>query len=83
MTGETTMIRKEAELLVEDGQIEHVGLVTGIEVIAMMLHAQASPTSWLTLQPLQRNNSRLRANEVINEALYFWDSEVRKRQAPQ
>jgi hypothetical protein len=76
------LTKKEHELLVSYAQLEHVGLVTGIESIAIYLHVTSSPTSWLLITPEQRNTSRRRANEVINEALYFWDSEVRKR-APQ
>jgi hypothetical protein len=72
----------ELDLLVSHGQISHISLITGMEIVAMFMHAQISPTNWLTITPEQRNNSRRRANTTINEALHFWESEVRKAQPP-
>jgi hypothetical protein len=77
------MKKKEALLIVGDEQVAHVSLITSLEIVAMNLHSQASPTSWLLITPEQRNTSRHRANEIVNEALYFWETEARKRQAPQ
>jgi len=72
---------EELRLLMLEPDIPMTTLVIGTEIMAMMLHAHASPTNWLTLTPEQRNNSRRRANTVINDALHFWEGELRKRTA--
>ena len=73
----------ELDLLVADAEIGRYTLVTAIEQIAMAVHASASPTNWLTINPSQRNTSRQRAMAVINEALLYWEGEIRRRNASQ
>lgn len=77
------MIKEELELLVGSAEVDKITLIVATEVIAMQLHGAMSPTSYLTLTPEQRNTSRRRANALVNEALLFWESEMRKRQALQ
>lgn len=77
------MTKPELELLVGAAEVDKITLMVATEVVAMQLHAQMSPTSYLTLTPEQRNTSRRRANALVNEALLFWESEMRKRKALQ
>ena len=78
-TGEVTLTKPELDLMVGHAEVGAISLIAGIETVAIMLHDKASPTNWLLITPEQRNNSRKRANEVINEALLYWNGEVRKR----
>ena len=77
------MNKPELDLMVADAEPNKLTMYVVTEIVAIMLHDKISPTNYLTLTPEQRNNSRRRATALVKEAQGFWESEIRKAQAPQ
>jgi hypothetical protein len=65
--------------LTEPLTYETVGM---IELLAITLHGDISPTAWHMLTSTQRDSTRRRAAALVNESADFWERERRKEEAP-